>query len=238
MKNLVLWHYPLTRSVRVLWLLHELGLKEGEDFVVKHVQLTKGAMQLPENREVNPNAALPVLQYTDTQGNQQVMLESGAIVLLLADVMRSHTQLSPPPSTDFSVSRADYLQMLFFTTVHMDTLLWQLRLHLDLLPSGSGAIVARARQKWQSEIIPQLAARLTKHPYICGPTFTAADVVLGHNLGWARKPSYGLRQMIEQETVIRDYLARLRTRSAYVKAYADATDFKDVKPGGYSASKL
>ena len=40
--------------------------------------------------------------------------------------------------------------------------------------------IARYRKKFETEVEPQLLARLEKTPYICGRAFTAADCIIGH----------------------------------------------------------
>ena len=60
-KSLKLYHYPLTRSVRVKWMLHEV-LDEG--FEVEVVPVIRGAMQTPDMLAKNPNHNLPMLDIT------------------------------------------------------------------------------------------------------------------------------------------------------------------------------
>ncbi len=42
LNELTLYHYPVTRSARVLWLLHELGPDTIGPFQVKRVELLEG----------------------------------------------------------------------------------------------------------------------------------------------------------------------------------------------------
>ena len=56
-----LFHYPLVRSVRVRWMLNELGLP----YELVKVNLPKGEHKGEEFSAVNPNQALPVLQFND-----------------------------------------------------------------------------------------------------------------------------------------------------------------------------
>ena len=58
-KHITLHHYPLSRSVRVKWLLHEIY---GENFTVKRVALRQGAQFQSEFLSKNPNHAVPVLE--------------------------------------------------------------------------------------------------------------------------------------------------------------------------------
>lgn len=212
---LKLYHYPLTRSVRVKWMLHEVV---DQDFETEVVGVIFGAMMRSEMLAKNPNHNLPMLDLTWEDGSTQTMLESGAMVMWLAEAFPGK-QLSPPPG--LSPLRADYLQMIQFGSSWMDSILWQMRLHKTLLPPDlkQESIFQLNHSKWSSEIEPQLKARLDQTGHICGAEFTAADCIVGHNVHWAK--AYGLCQ----DHVFSDYLARLEARPAYQLAYADADQF-------------
>jgi len=47
LSDLALYHYPITRSARVLWLLHELGPDKTGPFEVKRVELLQGEGRAP-----------------------------------------------------------------------------------------------------------------------------------------------------------------------------------------------
>jgi glutathione S-transferase len=82
-KRLKLFHFPATRSARVKWLLHELL---DDDFDVEMVPLYDCAQYSPEYLEKNPNHGVPSLEITLDNGERRMMLESGAMVALLADL--------------------------------------------------------------------------------------------------------------------------------------------------------
>lgn len=214
-KALKLYHYPLTRSVRAKWMLHEVV---GDAFETEIVAVIRGAMLTPEMLAKNPNHNLPMVDITWDDGSVQTLLESGAMVMWLAEAYPDKN-LAPPPGV--SRARADYLQMIQFGASWMDAILWQMRLHRDLLPEGlkQDSIFELHKTKWAGEIEPQLIARLAAQAYICGDAFTAADCIAGHNIRWAS--AYGLCQ----DPVFGAYLDRLKTRPAYRAAYADADQF-------------
>ncbi len=93
-KRLKLYHFPATRSVRVKWLLHELL---GDDFDVEVVPLYDCAQYSPEYLGKNPNHNVPSLEITLENGERRVMLESGAMVALLADIF-PEKGLAPAPN--------------------------------------------------------------------------------------------------------------------------------------------
>ena len=214
-KSLKLYHYPLTRSVRAKWMLHEVV---GDNFETEVVPVIKGAMMTEEMLAKNPNHNLPMLDITWEDGSLQTMLESGAMVMWLADAY-PEKKLAPPP--ELTRARADYLQMIQFGASWMDMALWQIRLHQDLLPDRikKPAIAEMNRNKIAREIAPQLEERLKKSNFICGDAFTTADCIMGHNVRWAQ--SYRLCL----SAPLKDYVRRLGDRAAFQAAYSDADQF-------------
>ena len=136
--------------MRVKWLLHELL---GDDFDVEVVSLYDCAQHSPEYLEKNPNHNVPTLEITLDNGEQMVMLESGAMVSLLADLFPEKA-LAPAPDV-FSVERANYLQMLHFTSTSMDMMLWQIRVHTHLLGTEKDEkTIVRYRDKFTEKSNP------------------------------------------------------------------------------------
>ena len=108
--------------------------------------------------------------------------------------------------------------MMHFGGSWMDAILWQVRTHRDLLPKDQAdeRSIERALAKLKNEVEPQLEARLEASEYICGHKFSAADIVNGHNVAWARL--YGTCQ----QEVFAAYVERLAERPAYRRAFDDA----------------
>lgn len=214
-EHLKLYHYPASRSARVKWALHEVV---GNDFEVEKVALYDGALFSPEFLRINPSHNVPVLRIHWSDGSEQHMLESAAIVAFLADAYPAWA-LAPPAQA--SRERAAYMQMLHFGGTTMDMILWQIRIHEHVLAPAERdpRTVSRYRKKFAAEIEPQLAGRLERTPYICGDSFTAADCVVGHSVFWAR--GYGLCK----DDVFRRYISRLAKRPGFAAAFADAREF-------------
>lgn len=220
-KHLKLYHFPASRSARARWALHETV---GDDFEVATLQLYKGEQYREPFVGMNPNHNVPLLEITYADGSKQRMLESVAMVEWLVDA-HPDRRLAPPAG-ELSAARADYLQMLHFAGTWMDMMLWQIRVHEHILPSADAdqRTIDRYREKFVSEVEPQLAARLGKHEHICGDEFSGADIVIGHNVTWAR--GYGLCQ----DELFRAYLSRLAKRPAFGKAFEDAAEFQAELP--------
>lgn len=217
-----LFHWPMSRSTRVKWLLHEIL---GQDFETETIELYDGEQYSPEFLAINPNHAVPVLQVTPTSGEPFTLLESGAMITWLADAY-PEAEFAPvayPPSA----ARGDYLQMLYFCAGWFDMMLWQLRVQRDLtMPDKRDERTIRNfTRKIATEVEPQLVQRLSDGGYATGQRFTAADCVLGHNIRWAR--FYGLCG----DAVFDQYLDRLAERPAYQLAFSDVGEFILRPPG-------
>ena len=219
-KKLKLSHFPATRSARVLWAAYEVADCPIE---VEKIELYQGQQYSSKYLLRNPNHAVPVLEITWDDDRVQTIVESGAMVMFLADAF---PDAGLAPSAVASPQRADYLQMLQFGATQADMMLWQVRIHEHMLPADQrdDRAIARYRTKFTDEIEPQLSARLSAHDFICGDTFTAADCVIGQCVMWAR--SYHLCQ----DRVFRAYLSRIAKRPAFLKAFADAASFTVEPP--------
>lgn len=221
--NIKLYHYPATRSTRVKWMLHEVV---GDAFETEIVSLYEGEQYRPDYLRKNPNHSVPTLELTLADGSSMHMIESGAMVALLADAFPDK-QLAPPPDA-LSFERAHYLQMLHFGASSMDMMLWQIRLHEHLLPEDERdpSTIERYRRKLADEVEPQLLERLNRSAFICGDAFSAADCLIAYNVFWAR--GYDLCS----DQVFRQYLSRVSKRPAFVSAFADSRSFSIERPLG------
>ena len=213
--KITLHHYPLSRSARVKWLLHEVL---GDDFETKRVALLQGQQFSPDFIAKNPNHGVPVLDVVYEDGSEQTIYESIAILIFLAD---TYSEKGCAPSPKDLRARADYLQMMAFGGSWMDMMLWQIRLNQDLLPKAvrSQALADFNKDKFINEVEPQLIARLSKHNYICGENFSAVDCMIGQNINWAR--AYKMCQ----DDIFYAYMKRMKQREGFQKAFADASEF-------------
>lgn len=215
-----LHHFPATRSARAKWALHETV---GDDFEIAQVNLYAGEQYRPDFMALNPNHNVPVLEIFFDGGERLVMLESAAIVSFLADAF-PEKKLAPPAGANRAA--ADYRHMLHFAAAPMDMMLWQVRIHEHILgpEDRDERTAARYRAKFAGEVEPQAAARLSEHEFICGDQFTAADIVMGHNVGWAQ--AYGL---CADDIFVR-YRRKLAERPAYRAAFSDVGGFTVAPP--------
>jgi glutathione S-transferase len=221
-KKLKLYHSPASRSGRVKWLLHELV---GDAFEMRQVSLNDAEQYDPLYLAINPNHAVPALEIILQDGASKTMIESGAMVAFLAD---AYPDQSLAPATTNLPARADYLQVLHYGASSMDMMLWQIKIHEDVLSESQRdtRTATRYRRKFADEVEPQLRVRLERCPFICGSEFLAVDCVIGHNIMWARP--YGLCA----SRAFADYIARLFQRPAFTKTFSDLGHFTKAPPPG------
>jgi glutathione S-transferase len=210
-----LYHDAALRSVRVRWLLHELV---GDDFEVEYVDTYRGEQYGAKFLAINPNHCVPVLKITLENGQSMHMLESAAMVALLADAF-PEKGLAPAP-VGLSLARADYMQVLH-SGASIDMMLWQVRIHEQVLPDDEKDVrtVRRYKRKFATEMEPQLRSRLKQTSFICGDRFSAADCIIAHCIMWARMYELCVGEPFDS------YLGRLAERPAYCSAFSDLHRF-------------
>ena len=213
-ESFTLYHYPLSRSLRVRYLLEELGAPHG---VVK-LDMMQGEGMSAAHLARNPNHAVPVLDVHYADGSRHTLIESGAQMVFLADAFPD-AGLAPSPGNN--PERADYLSQMFFHAAHLDMSLWQIRLNETLFPKPvrSPAIAQFNRDKIANEMIPQLDARIADGGWMCGERFTAVDCIAAQNVNWMR--AYGLRS-----DALDSYMDRHKQRDAWRHATSDAAEFE------------
>ena len=199
-----LYHAPKTRSVRVLWLLEELGLPY--DLVV--MPFTQEALKSAEFLRVNPCGALPAIEDGDV-----TMFESGAILEYVLE-RYGNGRLAPPPGTP---ARARYLQWVHFGEASLLPPLGDIAQHAIFRPEAERipAMVADGRRRATAKL-DVLEQALSGSPYLCGEAFTAADIMVGYGVALTRL----LGVLGDGHPRVGAYLARLEKRPPFQKAFA------------------
>ncbi|HEY0301318.1 MAG TPA: glutathione S-transferase family protein [Rhizomicrobium sp.] len=194
---ITLYHAPRSRSSRIIWLLEELEV----DYRIELVDIVRGdgsGKSAPDSfRAVSPLKRVPAIKiYNET------VFESGAICLYLTD---SHPKkdIGPLPGSN---TRAEYVRWLFFYAGAVEPAATARFRGWDKeQPTGFGAF---------EEIETVISDQLEKTPYICGDAFTAADILIGSGVMYFKGTLFPARQHYD------DYIARLTSRPAYVRAQA------------------
>jgi glutathione S-transferase len=204
---LKLYHAQNTRSLRVRWLLEELGL----DYEIEKVSFMEGAHRSPDYLAVHPLGRLPAFEDAG-----KVLFESGAIMEWLLET-HAPGKLRPEPG---SQARADYLQYFHFAEGTFMVALSEIAQHAFLRPEEKRIPqVAEEAAVKASECLGVVEMALADgREHLTGPDFTAADVMLGYNLMLCKMFGLLTAESFPKTT---QYYARLAERPAFAKAAAD-----------------
>jgi len=199
----ILWGVGTSRTLRALWMLHELELP----YQHRRITSRSGETLTPEYTVLNPSQKIPALQEGDF-----VLAESAAIVNYLANVHGAAKNLCPPAEPH---ARARYDQWCFFAMMELDAnTLYVIRKHEDLhAVYGEAPHALQAARDGFARQAEAAAVRLkAAGPYAMGDSFSGADILLTTCF------ANGIRRGIALPDVLHDYLARTTAREAYQRA--------------------
>ncbi len=191
---------PQTRSTRVTWALEEAGA----EYAFVPVILSKGEHKQPEFLKLNPSGKVPVI----TDGDL-IVSESAAICTYIGEKFPA-SGLVPADLAD----RAHYFQWCFFAMSELETPLWTMAKHTRFLPEDRRVPAVADTCLWEFQRAASvLAQHLEGREYVVGNQFTAADILLGGTLNWARSAEVKL-----ESAVLEAYADRMGARAALAKA--------------------
>lgn len=202
--SILLYYVPQTRAVRVRWMLEEMN----HPYELVRIDPRKDENDTPQYRALQPLGHVPVIVAGD-----KAIYESAAIVAWLAD-RHPEKKLAPPVD---SPARGHYYQWLFFGMATVEPPLQQFFFHSRLFPEEKRlpAVVQNSTERFR-EVAAVLEKEIAGKPYLLGDAFSAADVVVGGCINWAR----GMK-MLDGFPALRDYSTRLIERPAFQRAVAD-----------------
>ena len=194
-----LYHAQLTRSIRVIWLLEELGIP---------YELATVAFKPPRHsfEQDTPTGKFPVLE-----DDGLVMFESGAILEYLIEKY-GKGRLAPPVG---SRERGHYLQWLHFAEATAFPPIGDIARHTMFLPEGERipqvAADGRVRAKNALDVLERA---LKGKEYLVGNELSGADIMMGYFLMAARM----LGCVGAEHPSIAGYWERLAARPGFQKA--------------------
>lgn len=199
-----LYHAPMTRSVRVRWLLEELGL----EYELVTLDFFGGDLKKPAFLSKNPLGRVPAIEDGDV-----VMFESGAIVEYLLEKY-GKGRLAPAPGTP---KRPEFLQWVHWSEATAMPPVSEFFQNSMIKPEDKRIpqVVPEAVEKigeWLAVLDRHLAGR----DYLLGDDFSAADIMLAYTIGGANFA--GL--LDHRFPNVQAYQARLSERPAGQKASA------------------
>jgi len=199
---LKIYHSPLSRSLRVVWLAEEIGLP----YELEPLAMFSEEMKRPEYLRIHPLGKVPAI---DDDGF--VLWETSAIFEYL-DAKYGKGALIPPRDTP---DGARAIQWICFGENPLTVIMGEIAAHGGALPEEMRipALVERGR-----EIAPALVKvverALGDGPFILGERFSAADIMLGFGASIARYLGF----VNERTPRLCDYCDRLAERPAYQRA--------------------
>jgi glutathione S-transferase len=203
---LKIYHVPLTRSVRIVWLCEALELP----YEKVPVDFSPAYRASPEWRKMNPVGKVPVLNDGDL-----TMFESGAMVQYILDRYGAG-RLQPPAGTH---AYAKFLQWCWFAEATHARPLGEIVNHNRVLAeSDRSAVVVTEMQERSRACVQALDDELAEHSFIVDDAFSAADIMVGYTLLLAERFA---PQVFPAN--IKRYRALLKTTPGYTVATADIT---------------
>ena len=192
MTGLTLYTNPMSRARIVRWMLEEVG----EPY--ETVGLDYGtSMKAADYLAVNPMGKVPAIKHGET-----VVTEVAAICAYLADAFPA-ANLAPPTH-----DRAAYYRWLFFTAGPLEAAVTNRAFGFDA-PDKAQSLGYGSYE----DALDAAEHAIAPGPFVCGDRFTAADVVLGSQLG------YGLTfGTIARRSSFEAYVGRLYARPAALRA--------------------
>ena len=179
---ITLYHCPLTRSIRIYWLLEELGLPYTlERVAIAPFRASKLASLLtPESLERGPShAAHPLGKVPAIEDQDLKLFESGAILEYILE-RYGEGRLAPAPGTR---DRGPYLQWVHFAEATALPPLGDIVSHTVFLPEAERIprILAEAQTR-AAAVLAVIEHALVGSDYLLGSEFSGADIMMGFTM--------------------------------------------------------
>ncbi len=189
-------HLQISRSTRIIWLMEELGLPYE---LVQYSRDPATFRSPPALYDIHPLGKAPAVEI-----DGRVMVESSAIIEYIVD-HHGGGKLLPPDE-----ARAEYLEWLHFAegTLGMPMLMRALGPRLGLGEVGLGFMDAELKKQ-----LDWIESQLEGRSFLCGETFTGADI----NLEYLLEHADALELLSARPNLAR-YQAALTARPAYKRA--------------------
>ena len=191
---LTLIHAANTRSTRILMLIDEM--KIWDQIEIKTVAVIRNdgtGGHDPANP--HPEGKVPALIHDGT-----VITESAAIMLYLTALFPD-SGLAPKPGDP---RRGEYLTWLFWYQGVMEPVMM-----CDAMGIAHPGLTRNFRG--QPEITARLHAALEHGPWLCGDSYTAADLICASSYGF-------FPQYLPEDALIKDWAARCLARPSLARA--------------------
>lgn len=198
-----LYYARYTRSSRPRWLLEEVGAS----YELVRLDLRSGEHKLESYLSLHPHGVVPALEDGDL-----VIYESVAICMYLADKLALGT-LAPAHGT---AERGMWYQWMAYGLATLEPAIATYASHTRFLPEErrNQSVAEDAKGKVR-HALDNLSRVLAHREHLLGG-FTAADIVIGSMLSWAKA-----MQLVDEHPVLLRYVERLSQRPAWKRANQD-----------------
>ncbi len=190
---LIFYTNPMSRGQIIRWMLEETGI-EYQQQIVAYGEQIKG----PDYLAINPMGKVPAIKHGD-----KVVTECAAICTYLAAAFPA-ANLAPKPE-----QLADYYRWIFFAAGPLESSIINNSMGFNVDPDqertigyGSYETTIRTLDQW-----------FENNDYVCGDTFTAADIYVGAQIDWGL-----MFKTVTETDNFNAYAERLRIRPAYISA--------------------
>lgn len=197
MSNIIVWGGPYGSSLRVHWMLNELGLS----YETKSLDLKNGEHKLPEYLEINPAGQIPALQIDEFR-----LAESTVISRYLAK--RFKAELNGATLEE----EAKAMQWELWTLLNV-----QHEFHVLAMPVWTGVHMPEEEEKSKeklSKLLPLLDMQLSKSSYLAGENFTTGDLNAAVCMTYASFSQFDLSSYVN----ITRWMSACMARPAYLAA--------------------
>jgi len=191
---ITLYHAPRSRSSRFIFLLEELGAP----YEIAKVNIRRGdGSGALDNGNPHPHGKVPAIRDGET-----IVHESAAIALYLTDKFPA-AGIGPVVGDS---SRGAYLTWLAYYAGVMEPA-WMSAFRNWDVPRGTAGWVKT------DEVMELVNTTLSKHPYILGDKFSAADVLIGTTF-----QLFMGSPLLPKTDLLETYVQRVVGRPAYARA--------------------
>jgi glutathione S-transferase len=195
--ELIFYTNPMSRGRIVRWMLEETGCAYETKILGFGPE-----MKDPAYLRVNPMGKVPAILHKGT-----TVTEAAAICAYLADAF-PEANLAPLPGDP---RRGTYYRWMFFAAGPVEASLSNKAFGFEVPPERRGMIGYGSVE----DVVNALEHAVSQTEYIAGDQFTAADVYLGAQIGWAM-----MAGTLEKRPAFEAYSRRIGARPAALRARA------------------
>lgn len=197
-------HAQRSRSVRVLWLLEELGVA----YELHTLEFNPEVLKSQDHLALHPLGQVPVLEIDGAR-----YIESGAQLQYVLE-QYGDGRLEPRRG---SPERMRYLQWFHYGEASLAGRAGDVVRHCLRRPKEQRVplIVDETRERFRAALAV-VDSLLSEQPYVAGDEFTAADIMVSYGVVLAKI----IRELPAEFTHLPAYVERLEQRPAYQRALA------------------